>query len=248
MVGIIYCITNTVTNEKYIGKTTTTLIRRYSDHIQMARKLSKLGWLNFRSLLYPSMLKYGIDVFEVKEIAKAGSLEELNFLEKYYIRLFQTQAPTGLNLTEGGNGSGPTTEETKRKLSKLRLAHNPFKGKHHTEETKKILSEKGKKHVGWHLSEEQKKKVKDAAKNRDFNKGKNPNATPLKCITLDIEFSCVKDAAQWCLTNGYIKSIETFKTYVIKQRREGRTTFLIGGLEWVELKKQVTKFTKGETE
>lgn len=113
--------------------------------------------------------------------------KELNFLEKYFIKYFNPK----FNFTEGGDGVAGFTvsEETKAKLRKRMLGRKlseetkqkirentpkTFLGKHHTEETKRIISEKnsgenspwwGKKH-----SEETKRKISLAHKGRTHSR------------------------------------------------------------------------------
>lgn len=85
------------------------------------------------------------------------SEEEMCSDEKYYIKLFKTLYPNGYNLTEGGDGGEIPCEEIRKKMSmklKGRTAHN--KGKPMSEEQKKKLRDA---HKGKTMSDEQKKKL-----------------------------------------------------------------------------------------
>ena len=85
------------------------------------------------------------------------SEEEMCSDEQYYIKLFKTLWPNGYNLTEGGDGGEIPCEEIRKKMSmklKGRTAHN--KGKPMSEEQKKKLRDA---HKGKTMSDEQKKKL-----------------------------------------------------------------------------------------
>ena len=85
------------------------------------------------------------------------SEEEMCSDEQYYIKLFKTLWPNGYNLTEGGDGGEIPCEEIRKKMSmklKGRTAHN--KGKPMSEEQKKKLRDA---HKGKTMSEEVKKKL-----------------------------------------------------------------------------------------
>jgi group I intron endonuclease len=97
---------------------------------------------------YRALYKYGFDIDRFKIIDYAETKEQINNMEIYYIHLYDSNKKTkGYNLTEGGGGllGKKHTDETKRLMSeKAKGKNNAFYGKHHTEETKKIISEKSK--------------------------------------------------------------------------------------------------------
>jgi len=71
--------------------------------------------------LYHSFLKHGVEnhVFQIIHICKE---EELNDLEIYYVKFYNTFNTThGLNLREGGNSGGRHSDETKKKQSEAKI-------------------------------------------------------------------------------------------------------------------------------
>lgn len=102
-VGYIYCITNNINGKKYVGQTSTTVRKRYVEHVRCAR-----AYEDTTQLLYRAMRKYGIDNFCVETIdsVSANSRDELkdmlNELEQYYVSKLNTYKPNGYNMTIGG--------------------------------------------------------------------------------------------------------------------------------------------------
>ena len=78
------------------------------------------------------------------------------------------------------------TEETKRKLSEMR------KGKKHSKETKKKIGETSK---GRYHTEETKRKLSEANKGK-YRREKHPQAKKVLCITTGEIFNCIKDAEE----------------------------------------------------
>lgn len=101
--GYIYCITNKVNGKKYIGQTKTDISTRWRGH-----KSDVTNPNAQKFAIHLAMQKYGIDNFDIQQIEELenSEIEELsnilNDKEKYYINFFQTIAPNGYNLTEGG--------------------------------------------------------------------------------------------------------------------------------------------------
>jgi group I intron endonuclease len=113
--GIVYCITNVVNGKKYIGKTTSTIERRWYFHKRYAEKGSSTA-------LHGAIRKYGKDGFELSILDVARSEEELSQKEVFHVARLETLVPGGYNLTIGGEGSSgyKATDSTKRKISIVR--------------------------------------------------------------------------------------------------------------------------------
>lgn len=176
--GIIYKITNKINGKVYIGQTTKKrgFKGRYEysgegiERVYKYHKSLKERNESYNKHLLSSIEKYGIEAFEViEEFDVAYSKEELDKLEKKYIKDFNCLNPNGYNNDEGGN-EGKLCEESKRLLSEKNSGeNNPFYGKKHSEETKKKMKEnhaniRGEKHpmYGKHQSEETKEKNRQA--------------------------------------------------------------------------------------
>src|SRR5271157_4003002 len=95
--GIIYLVTNAVNGKQYVGQTVRPLTRRWQCHLLSASDGSM-------GALHGAIRKYGAEAFRVKQIDLAETLEELNKKEVYYIAQLKTLAPSGYNLTLGGEG------------------------------------------------------------------------------------------------------------------------------------------------
>lgn len=95
---VIYQIRNKVTGQSYIGSTRNTAAERASHHRSFAQ----------RGLNYPlavAIREYGWDNFEVLELSKPCTVEEMWEMEKAAILLHRALVPTGYNLSAGGAGS-----------------------------------------------------------------------------------------------------------------------------------------------
>lgn len=109
--GIIYKITNKINGVSYVGQTTKTISQRWTCH---KNKNSSCRFLKY------AISKYGAENFEIKEVAKCNSIDEMNHRESYYIRLFKSLAPNGYNLTTGGKNK-LASEETKQKMRESQI-------------------------------------------------------------------------------------------------------------------------------
>lgn len=96
MIGHIYLIVNNINGKLYVGKTYTTLDKRFKEHVSDSKKER-----NRNRPLYRAINKYGHDNFKIIPIKtfKESILEEK---EKYYIQLFDTYN-NGYNATLGGD-------------------------------------------------------------------------------------------------------------------------------------------------
>jgi hypothetical protein len=130
----IYILKNKVNNKLYVGQTTN-IIKRFSSHKKskssqiISRAIRKHGWDNFIKYVYlcPKCL--------------------LDFIEKFLIKIFKaTDSSCGYNIYSGGNKNKKYSEEFKEKLSEVHKGQfagekHPMYGKHHSEESKKKMSE-----------------------------------------------------------------------------------------------------------
>lgn len=181
--GYIYKITNIKNGKVYIGLTTNSFNRRYPANGEGIERVygyyikqRKNGQFYNKHLLR-SIEKYGFEAFEViKEFDTAYSEEELKEKERYWIAFYKCNDKNyGYNRTEGGDSmpSGEKSywygkhhsEETRKRISeRMKGENHPFYGKHLSEETKRKQSErmKGENNpfYGKHHSEEHKNRMK----------------------------------------------------------------------------------------
>ena len=166
--GSIYKITNIVNGKSYIGKTTRDAVKtRIRQHLRGKGSQP----------VKDAIEKYGQDAFTY-EILHDGIIPEfLDDLEKEVIAKFNTVAPHGYNLTDGGEGGSPS-EETRRKISKAGKGRtpwnkgkpSPYRGVPRSEETRRKIS---KANTGKTHSEETRRKISEVQIGRTpWNKGK----------------------------------------------------------------------------
>ena len=118
--GFIYKITNTVNGKGYVGITILPdAIRRYQNHMSAIRNGKGCP------LLQKAVKKYGEDAFKFEVLIICFD-DDVYKYEQEYITKYNTLSPNGYNILEGGYNICT------------------FLGRHHSEETKKILSEKSK--------------------------------------------------------------------------------------------------------
>lgn len=91
----IYKITNSLTQEIYIGKTVGEVSNRWKEHIKTSLEIGKIS----SSKLHQAFEKYGWDNFTFEVLEK--DIKDLGDREKYYINFFESNI-YGLNRTKGG--------------------------------------------------------------------------------------------------------------------------------------------------
>jgi group I intron endonuclease len=119
---IIYKITNKLNGKMYVGQTVQKLLDRWSDHCRPC-----LGRNVNNSAIASAIRKYGKENFTLEQIDSAENLEQLNTMERTYIKALNTLAPNGYNLELGGD-SKVCHEETKAKISTT-LKGRPIKNR-----------------------------------------------------------------------------------------------------------------------
>ena len=93
----VYLIRNTANGKCYVGKTTRSLSRRWSQHKAEAR-LNRLD-----TPLYHDMRLFQLHCFEVEILATATDQRRLNQVERKFIRIFDT-VESGYNQDEISHG------------------------------------------------------------------------------------------------------------------------------------------------
>ena len=159
----IYRITNKINGKTYIGQ------HKYKKLDDSYQGSGKRLWEAYR--------KYGIENFEKQILVfNISKKEHADLLEKTFIAAEREKVgkENCYNISDGGEGGNfkgrKHSEETKRKISEAK------KGKPRSEETKKKLSEAHKGKPAWnkgkHASEETKKKISEALRGQAaWNKG-----------------------------------------------------------------------------
>lgn len=131
MYGILYIVTNSINNKRYVGQTIQTLHSRWTKHYSYKGNNALVSAIN----------KYGKENFHIKQIAMANSQEELDYREEYYIKLFKTLSPNGYNLMSAPGKAGKHSEETKKKIGDAQKGNkNHNFGKKASEETRRKMS------------------------------------------------------------------------------------------------------------
>ena len=197
----LYVITNLVNGKQYVG-IAVDFERRCREHI------SGHG----SKIVCQAIQKYGIDNLTF-EVWYEGDEQWIKALEHRAILALGTCAPSGYNLTFGGEGSlgWRASEETRRKMSE---AHKGKRLGSHSEETRRKISEarKGKK-----CSPE------EAARLRELN-GRGAEHPCAKPVTVNgVRYGCMKGAAEGlgvctATVRELVKNGKT--TYVPFDRRE----------------------------
>lgn len=96
----IYKITNKINNKIYIGETTTTLAKRWRDHIR--ESFNEGHGYNYP--IHMAIRKYGLEYFNFEEIEQCE--DEVRFArEHYYIMFYNSLTPNGYNILVCGIGS-----------------------------------------------------------------------------------------------------------------------------------------------
>lgn len=121
----IYCHTNKINGKKYIGQTSQKPETRWGSNGN--------GYKKHGAYFYNAISKYGWDNFDHAILKDKLTLDEANYWEEYYIRLYNTaNREYGYNRTFGGSNA-IKSEDTKIKMSEA--AYKRFKN---PEERKKI--------------------------------------------------------------------------------------------------------------
>lgn len=109
---VIYLIENLANGKRCVGQTTFDLATR-RDNVCTANG-------GGQAVLHKAIRKYGVESFAIKEIARAVSLEELDFLEIRFINWLGTLAE--YNQAEGGRNNRKGVKASEETRAKQRTA------------------------------------------------------------------------------------------------------------------------------
>lgn len=233
---IIYKITNKINGKVYIGQTIKSLDERIKGHLSKVNQGSTTH-------IHNAIRKYGWDNFQVEIIDTAQCQDELDMLEKYYIKQYDS-VNSGYNLSFGGDDNCMNSYKVKEKHDFVMR----------TPEVRAKISASMKKYKEEHgVSDEHRKHVSEGLR-KFYDSGKRPNykqpqhLSPehykalndaknksVYCVDLDgnvvAEFKRVKDAADWWYDRGYIVSLKRTICAAIKKSYEENK--YIRGLKWI---------------
>ena len=149
----IYSILNKENGKIYVGQSVN-IESRFAHH-KWELKNNK----HINSHLQSSVNKYGIDSFEFN-ILESCDESKLNDNERWWIDYFNsTIRNNGYNFESGGNSQFEVSIETRKKLSRVNSGkNNPFYGKHHSDETRKMISDS---HKGLTFSDDSRRKLSE---------------------------------------------------------------------------------------
>lgn len=178
----IYMYINKINGKRYIGQTID-FNRRHKEHKNVSSNKTPID-LAFN--------KYGEDNFEIIILAQdIQTKEQMNEYEIFFIERYRSLiSQNGYNVSKGG-GNYEVTDEFRKQCSERNKGENNyfhshiykgeenyFYGKHHSEETKQILSKKWKDkydngyinpNLGKPLTEEHKQKMRNTIKEKYDN-------------------------------------------------------------------------------
>lgn len=228
---IIYKITNKVNNKVYIGQTTRTFEIRKQEHIDNAFKY------NIGTHIYNAMRKYGLENFEFEKICDAKDIDELNYLETYYILKFDS-VRNGYNMSYGGDNNVMFCEKTAKKhddvmrsdeiRNKISQSMKKYRKEHPwTDEQKRKFakSKYGNKYfVGHHLTPEHREAINKKLRKKVYCIDENGNKVA--------EFNSVKAGAEWWCKRSFPerKNYYDLCNYIKKSNVKD---IYIKGLKWI---------------
>lgn len=148
----VYCHVNKINGKRYIGLT---------KESNPEKRWGSNG-INYKSstYFYNAIKKYGWENFNHIILKQNLSNEEAEYWEKEYIRIYNTVAPNGYNLTYGGEIKKQISELTRQKLKES------HKNQKITAETKEKMSKSRMGHIGynrkpvWMCDKKTQKKIK----------------------------------------------------------------------------------------
>lgn len=109
MAGIIYLLTNTINGKQYVGQTTD---EKFDARMRAHKYPHK------RTAIQHAVRKYGWNAFTTTILETSN--QDISEREKFWIAKLNTVAPTGYNLTTGGESGKQYDKTSRRKMSEHR--------------------------------------------------------------------------------------------------------------------------------
>lgn len=202
---IIYKITNLINNKIYIGQTTKTAECRFDRHWKERNC--------FDRYLHKALRKYNKNDFKIEVLASAKCKKDLDFLEIYFIKYYNSNnCEIGYNLTLGGEGGLRSPEAIEKGAKKLRGKKRP----------KSVCKKISKGLKGRKMTEAQ---IKKSVKNRKANSGYK-NSQLKRKINLKtpdgkiLKFESTKSAAEYLkVSNASISLLKSGRLKTVKNHR-----------------------------
>ena len=193
----LYVVTNAVNGKQYFG-ISVDYVRRWQEH--------RCG--HGSKLVYHAIRKYGIENLDFKVVCK-GTEAYVKEMEVRGIRMLNTMAPSGYNLTEGGEGS---------------LGVIP------SDETRKKMRDSHKGTTGQKMSDATKQKIRESREK--YTRGRHPRAANV--VVNGISYDCLRDVAEaldvpYSTLCAYQRSISS-DTFDYPPEKE---IFTVNGVEYV---------------
>ena len=193
---------NKLNGKIYVGKTTRTLEERTAEHLRNSRK----------SYIDRALRKYGIENFEITVLAECDTIEELNRLEKFYIRVFNSKGriiPLGQRLKI----SSKLKERIFSSIHKANISAAKMGHPVSTETRHKLAIA----NLGKTASDSTRAKMSASCKNK----------RPVLCIETSMEFSSITAAKKWINRSA--------GTIIVACKNPNRTA---GGYHWKYIDKE----------
>lgn len=113
MIYTIYKCTNVLNGKEYIGKTSTSIEKRFLSHLKSSRSKGEL------TIFHKALKKYGAESFKLQEICVTNISANINYLETVCIVEYGSHmSEGGYNMTYGGDGFDSVTvsENNKKRV------------------------------------------------------------------------------------------------------------------------------------
>lgn len=173
----------------------------------------KQRWANgngYRTqMFYYAVQKYGWENFKHDILFEGLTKNEAEQKERELIAYYKSnQKDYGYNVDNGGSSFGSHSEATKQKFSQNMIGDTRNKGRVHTDEARKHMSEA---HIGNKLTKDAKRKLSEINTGKKYSDEviehikaakRKSQSYPVKCVELDMIFDSVPEAVEYINSIG----------------------------------------------